>query len=87
MSLKHDDLYTRAWEHDFEQPIFDAENNNVMPLSSHEKLVQSDFSTEEMRSAPETTHECSPKIFPQTAELNDVTDTYPDMKPEVETSS
>ena len=40
-----------------------------------------------MRSTPETTHECSPEIFPQTAEVNDVTDTYPLMEPNVEPSS
>ena len=28
VSLNHDDLYARAWEYDFEQPIFDAENDN-----------------------------------------------------------
>ena len=27
VSLKHDDLYARAWVHDYEPPIFDAENN------------------------------------------------------------
>ena len=28
MSLNHDDLYARAWKYDFEQPNFDAENDN-----------------------------------------------------------
>ena len=27
VSFHHDDLYARAWEYDFEQPIFDAEND------------------------------------------------------------
>ena len=35
VSLKHDDLYARAWEYDYEQPIFDAENNNRVPTNSH----------------------------------------------------
>ena len=48
-SLKHDDLYDRAWEFDYEQPIFDGENNNATPPNSHEIPVQSDISTEEMR--------------------------------------
>ena len=29
VSLNHDDLYARAWEYDYEQPLFDAENNNT----------------------------------------------------------
>ena len=31
VSLNHDDLYARAWEIDYEQPIFDAENKNAAP--------------------------------------------------------
>ena len=31
VSLKQDDLYARAWEYDYEQPIFDAENNKTTP--------------------------------------------------------
>ena len=31
VSLNYDDLYARAWEFDYEQPIFDAENNNAAP--------------------------------------------------------
>ena len=31
VSLKHDDLYVRAWECDYEQPIFDDENNKRTP--------------------------------------------------------
>ena len=43
VSLNHDDLYARAWEYDFEQPVFDAENDNVAPPNSQEIPVQSDF--------------------------------------------
>ena len=60
VSLKLDDLYARAWEYDYEQPIFDAENNKTTPPNSHENPTQSDFSTEEMRNTPGTPHECSP---------------------------
>ena len=87
MSLKNDDLYARAWECDYERPIFVAENNNATPPNSTETPVQSDLSTEEMRNTPGTSHESSPEIFPQTKELGDVTDTYPDMEPDVEASS
>ena len=87
VSPQHDDLYARAWEYDYEQPIFDTENNNVTPPNSHESPVQSDFSTEEMRNTPGTTHVCSPEILPQTDEVSDVTDTYPHMEPDVEANS
>ena len=41
-SLNHDDLYARAWEYVFEQPIFDAENDNEAPTNSQKFPVQSD---------------------------------------------
>ena len=87
VSLHHDDLYARAWEYDYDQPIFDNENDNAVPPNSQEIPVQSHFSTEEMRNTPEKPHVCSPEIFPNTDELGDVTDTCPHMEPDVETSS
>ena len=86
VSLNHDDLYATAWEYDYEQPVFDAENNNTAPYNPQEVPVQSDFSTEGMRNTPGTTHEFSPEIFPQTDDVSDVTDTYPHMEPDVEAS-
>ena len=86
VSLNHDDLHARAWEYGYEQPIFDAENKNAAPPNSQEIPVQTDFSTDEMRNTSGTTHECSPEIFPQTDEVSDVTDTYPHMEPDVESS-
>ena len=87
MSLNHDGLYARAWECDYEQPIFDAENDNAAPPNLQENPVQTDFSTEEMRNTPGNPHVCSPEIFPCTDEVNDVTDTRPHIEPDVETSS
>ena len=87
VSLYHDNLYARAWEYDFEQPIFDAENNNAVPPNQREIPVQSDFSTEERRNTQGNTHECSPEILPPTDETSDATDTYTHMQPDVRTSS
>ena len=87
VSLNHDDLYARAWQYDYDQPIFDAENDKAAPPNPQEILVQSDFSTEEKRNTPGKKHECSPEIFPHTDEVSDVTDTYPYMEPDVESSS
>ena len=87
VSLNHDDLYARAWEYDYEQPICDAENNKATPPNLQEIPVQSDFPTEERRNKPGTTHECYPGVFPQTDEVSDITDTYPHMEPDAEASS
>ena len=86
-SFKHGDLHARAWEYDYEQPIFEAEKNNATPLSPHEIPEQSELSTEEMRNTAGTTHGCSTESFPQTDELSDVTDTYSHMEPDVDPSS
>ena len=87
VSLKHDDLYVRAWECDYDNSIFDAENINATPINSHEFPVQYDLPTEGIKNTPGTTHECSPQTLPQTEELSDVTDTYPDTEPDMEASS
>ena len=87
VSLHHDDFYARAWEYDFEQPIFDAENDKAAPSNLQEIPVQSDYSTEEIRNTPGNAHMCSPETFPCTDEDSDVTDTYPHMELDVESSS
>ena len=86
VSLHHDDLYARAWEYNFEQPIFDAENDKATPPNIQENPLQSDYSTEEMRNTPGNPHVCSPEIFPCTDEVSDVTDTCPHMEPDVDSS-
>ena len=55
-SLNYDDLYARAWEFHYEQPIFDVKNNNATPPNSHDTPVKSDLSTEEMRNTLGTAH-------------------------------
>ena len=87
VSLNHDDLYARAWEYDYEQPIFDAENNEAAPPNLQKTPLQSDFSPEEKRNTPGNAHECSPEIFSYTDEVSDVADTCPHMEPDVESSS
>ena len=87
ISLHHDDLHARAWEYDYDQPIFDTENNNAAPPSPQEIPVQSDFPTKEMRNTPGNPHVCSPEIFLCTDEVSDVTDTCSHMEPDVESSS
>ena len=73
MSLKHDDLYARAWECEYTKPSSDAENNNATPTNSPKTLVQSDLSTEETRNTTGIAEECYPETVPQTEELCEVT--------------
>ena len=87
MSLHYDDLLARAREYDFEQPIFDAENDKAAPPNLQEIPLRSGFSTEEMKSTTGNPHVCSPEIFPCTDEVSDVTDTCPHMEPDAESSS
>ena len=86
VSLHQDDLYARAWEYDFEQPIFDAENDKAAPPNIREIPLQSDYSTEEKRNTPGNPHVCSPEIFPCPDEVSDVTDTCPPMEPDVDSN-
>ena len=87
MSLNHDDSYASVWEYDYEQPIFDAENDKAAPPNLQETPLHSEFSTEEMRNIRGNPHMCSPESFPDTGEVNDVTDMCPHMEPNVESSS
>ena len=43
VSLKHDDLYDRAWECEYENPVFDAENSKAKPPDSPEIPIQCDL--------------------------------------------
>ena len=87
VNLEHDGLYARAWECEYDKPIFDAEKNNATPPNSSETPVQSDLSTKETSNTPGTAQECSRETFPQTEHLCNVIDTYPYMEPDAETNS
>ena len=87
VSLHHDDLYARVWEYEFEQPIFDAENDKAAPPNLQKITLQSDYSTQIIKNTPRNPHVCSTEIFTCTDEVSDVTDTCPHMKPDVESSS
>ena len=81
VTLNHDDLYARAWEYNFEQPIFDATNDNAVPPNQREIPMQFDFSTDEMRTTPRNPQVRSPEIFPNADEPGDVdslNDPYPE---------
>ena len=87
MSINHDDLYARAWEHHYEQPIFDDGNNDVTQPDPKEIPIQSDLLTGEMKNTLGNTQECSLEISPPLDENSDVADTYTYVEPDVGTSS
>ena len=77
VSLKHDDLYARGRECEYEQPIFDAKNAKTTQPNSIEISRQSDLLTEKMWITPGTAQGCSREVFPLKEELSDVTHTCP----------
>ena len=87
MSLKHDGLYARAWGCEDKKSIFDAGNDDVLPPDSPEVAVKSDSSTDETWITLRPARDCSRELFPQTEVLCDVTDTYPYVELDAETSS
>ena len=84
--FKHDDLYARAWECEYEKPIFDSDYNNLVRLTSPDITVQSEEAADGMRSTPGTIREISSEIIPQTDRSYDGTDTDHYMQPDADTS-
>ena len=48
--IKYDDLYARAWEYEYEKPIFDNDYKNLVTPTSPEITVQTEEAANEMRS-------------------------------------
>ena len=63
--IKHDDLYARAWECEYDEPISDSDYNNLVTPSSPEITIRSKETADEMRSTPGTGPESHPQIFLQ----------------------
>ena len=84
--IKHDDLYARARECEYEKPIFDSDYNNRVTPTSPEIAVQSEEAADEMRSTPGTIRENSPEFIPQTDRSYDGTDTDHCTQPDADTS-
>ena len=78
-------LYARAWECEYEKTIFDTESNNATLSISREIPVRTVLSTEETWNTTRTAQESSRETFPQTEELCDLTNKYPDIEPDAET--
>ena len=84
--IKHDDLYARAWECEYDEPIFDSDYNILVTPSSPEITIQSEQAADEMRSTPGTIPENSPEFIPQPHRSYGGTDMDHDTQPDADTS-
>ena len=84
--IKQDDLHARAWECEYDKPIFDSDRDNLVTTNSSEITVRSEKAADETRSTPGTIRESSPEIIPQVDRSYDGTDTDHYMQPDADTS-
>ena len=89
--IKHDDLYARSWECEYDEPIFDSDYTNMEPLNSPEITKLSKQAADEMRSTPgrtmrKTIQKNSPESIPQPDRPYDGMDTDYDMQLDADAS-
>ena len=82
--VKHDDLYARAWESEYETPIFDNGQHEPDIDNSLEISVRHDLPNDETRTIPGIIPENSPQVVPHTDEIGDETDTDHYTEPDAE---
>ena len=61
--IKLDDLYARAWECEYDKPMFDGDCDNLVSPNSPEVAVRSGETADETRSTPGTIREDSSEIL------------------------
>ena len=79
-------FYARAWECEYDEPIFQSGYNNLATPSSPEITIRSEQTADEMRSTPGTIRENSPEIIPQPHRSCDERDKDHDTQPDADTS-
>ena len=84
--IKHDDLYARAWESEYDEPIFESDHNNLATPSSPEITIRSEQTADEMRNTPRTIRENSPEIIPQPETTYNGRDVDHDTQPDADIS-
>ena len=82
----HDDFYARAWECEYDEPIFDSDYNTLVTPNSPKITVLFGGAVDELRSIPGTIRENSSEIIPQTGRSYDGTDTDHYMQPDAGTT-
>ena len=84
--IAHDDLYARAWECEYDEPIFDSDHNNLAASNPSEITVRSEQTVDELRNTPGIIPGNSPEIIPQPDESYDGRDVDRDTEPDADTS-
>ena len=86
VTIKHDYLYARAWECEYDEPILGGDYNNLVTPNSPEIIIRSEEVADEMRRTAGTIRENSPKLIAQTDRSYDGTDTNHYMQPDRDTT-
>ena len=84
--IKHDDLYAREWECEYDKPIFDSDCDNMVIPNSPEVRARFEQAVDETRRTPGTIQKDSSEILPHTHDIDDGTDTDHYMQPDADTS-
>ena len=84
--ITHDDLYARAWECEYDEPIFDSDYNNLASPSPPEITIRSEQAADETRSTPGIIREKSPRNTPQPDGSYDERNVDHDTQPDADTS-
>ena len=84
--IKHDDLYARAWECEYDKPIFDSDRDNLVSPNSPEVAVRSRKAADETRSTPGTIQEDSSNIAPRANKIDDGANTDHHIQPNADNS-
>ena len=84
--IKHDDLHARAWQCEYDKPIFDSDRDNMVTPNSAEVTIRPEETANETRSTPGTIQEDSSEILPHTDEVGDGNDTDHYMQPDANKS-
>ena len=85
--IKDDDLYARAWESEYETPIFDNGQHEPDSDNSPEITVRHDLPNDKTCTIPGTMQEDSPEILFHRDEIGEGTDKDQYMQPDGEASS
>ena len=84
--ITHDNLYARAWEREYDEPLFDSDYNNLATPNPPEITIRSEQTADEMRNTPGITLEISPEIIPQPHGSSDGRDVDRDTQPDEDMS-
>ena len=84
--ITHHNLQARAWECEYDRPIFDSDYNKFATPNPPEITIRSEQAADEMRSTPGTIPQNSPEIIPQPDTMYDGRDVDHDTQPDADTS-